>query len=132
MNRRRLLRILFASPFLFLCKSGWPAQNPPQRERTEMELFIFARFHARPGKENALRETLLEVHTPTRQEAGCLSHDVYHSVRDPQLFYIYSRWKDEAAFNTHVELPHTVRFVEQVEPLIDHSLEVTRAEQITR
>jgi quinol monooxygenase YgiN len=132
MNRRRRLRILSASPFLFLSKSDWPAQSPPQREQTEMELFIFARFHARPGKEIALRETLLEVHTPTRQDAGYLSHDVYHSVRDPQLFYIYSRRKDGAAFNTHVELPHTVRFVEQVERLIDHSLEVTRAEQITR
>src|SRR5216110_1707532 len=86
MNRRRLLRILFASPFLFLCKSGWPAQNAPQRERTEMELFIFARFHARPGKENALRETLLEVHAPTRQDAGCLSHDVYHSVGTRNFF----------------------------------------------
>ena len=67
-----------------------------------MELFIFARFHAQPGKENALRETLLEVHTPTRQEAGCLSDDFYHSVRDPQLFYIYSRWKDEAAFKAGI------------------------------
>src|SRR5437868_10650829 len=107
MNRRRLLRILFASPFLFLCKNGWPAQNPPQRERTEMELFIFARFHARPGKENALRKTLLEVHTPTRQEAGCLSHDVYHSVRDPSDKHHRDR-KSTRLNSSHVSTSYAV------------------------
>ncbi len=38
--------------------------------------------------------------------------------------------KDEAAFEYHTELPHTVRFVERIEPLIDHPLDVTRAEMI--
>ncbi|MGH2670087.1 MAG: putative quinol monooxygenase, partial [bacterium] len=48
----------------------------------------------------------------------------------PQLFYIHSRWKDEAAFENHAGLPHTVRFLERVQPLIDHPLDVTRTEQI--
>ncbi len=95
-----------------------------------MELFVFARFHARPGNESALADTLLAVSAPTQQEPGCLSHEVFRSNRDPQLFYIHSRWKDEAAFDLHIGLPHTVRFVEQVEPLIDHPLEVTRTERI--
>ncbi|MEX0733008.1 MAG: putative quinol monooxygenase [Steroidobacteraceae bacterium] len=95
-----------------------------------MELFIFARFHARPGKDRALADALLAVSTPTREEPECLGHHVFRSTRDPQLFYIHSRWKREAAFERHVGLPHTLRFVQQVKPLIDHPLEVTRAEQI--
>jgi quinol monooxygenase YgiN len=47
-------------------------------------------------------------------------------IRDPQLFYIHSRWTDEAAFERHAGLAHTVRFVERVEPLIGHA----RAERI--
>ena len=35
-----------------------------------------------------------------------------------------------AAFERHAELPHTVRFVEAVEPLLDHPFKVTLAEQI--
>ncbi len=95
-----------------------------------MELFIFARFHARPGNEEAVAKTLLDVLGPTREEAGCLSIHAFRSKRDPQLFYIHSRWQDEAAFDVHADLPHTVRFVERIEPLIDHSLDVTRAERI--
>ena len=95
-----------------------------------MELFIFARFHARPGNESAVTEALHNVVILTREEPGCLSIHAFRSVRDSRLFYIHSRWKDEAAFDHHAELPHTVAFIETVEPLIDHALDVTRAEQI--
>jgi quinol monooxygenase YgiN len=96
-----------------------------------MELFIFARFHALPGSESAVAETLLDILAPTREEPGCLSIHAFRSNRDSRLFYIHSRWKDEAAFEYHAGLPHTVRFVERVEPLIDHPLDVTRAERIS-
>ena len=95
-----------------------------------MELFIFARFHARPGYEGAVAQTLVDVLAPSREEPGCLSIQAFRSTRDPRLFYIHSRWKDGAAFEHHAGLPHTLRFVEQVEPLIDHPLDVTRAQRI--
>jgi quinol monooxygenase YgiN len=93
-------------------------------------VFIFARFHARPGHAGAVAEALLDVVAPSRAEPGCLGIHAFRSIRDPELFYIHSSWKDEAAFESHAGLPHTVRFLERVAPLIDHPLDVTRAEQI--
>lgn len=49
-----------------------------------MEIFVFARLHARPGKQREV----------------------------------------------HAELPHTVRFVETVESLLDHPLKVTLSERL--
>jgi quinol monooxygenase YgiN len=95
-----------------------------------MEMFIFGRFHARPGNEGAVAEALLDVLAPSREEPGCLSIHAFRSMRDPQLFYIHSRWKDEAAFERHAGLPHTLRFVVGGAPLIDHALDVTRAGRI--
>jgi quinol monooxygenase YgiN len=95
-----------------------------------MELFIFARFHARPGHEGAVAQALLDVVSPSRNEPGCLTIHAFRSVRDPQLFYIHSHWKDEAAFEHHAGLPHTVRFLEQVGPLVDHPLDVERTKRI--
>jgi quinol monooxygenase YgiN len=95
-----------------------------------MELFIFARFHARPGDEAAVADALHDILAPSREEPGCLSIHAFRSTRDPRVFYIHSRWKDEAAFDHHAGLPHTVRFVERVKLLIDHPLDVTRARQI--
>ena len=95
-----------------------------------MEIFVFARLHARPGMRDAVREAMFAVQGPTRREPGCLSYGGFNSVRDPDEFYIHTRWQDQAAFDRHAELPHTMRFVETVEPLLDHPFRVTLAEQL--
>jgi quinol monooxygenase YgiN len=92
-----------------------------------LELFIFGRFHARPGDESTVEDALRNVVGPSREEVGCLSIQAFRSARDPRLFYIHSRWVDEAAFDHHAGLPQTVRFIERVQALIDHPLDVTRA-----
>jgi quinol monooxygenase YgiN len=91
-----------------------------------VELFIFARFHARPGEESAVEAALRDVVASSREEADCLSIHAFRSTHDGRLFYIHSRWADDAAFGHHAGLPHTVRFVERVQALIDHPLDVTR------
>jgi quinol monooxygenase YgiN len=83
-----------------------------------MPLFIFARLEPKPGKELQLRDELRRVLEPTRAEPGCLRIHVYESTRDPLTFFIHSDWIDEAAFDAHVEMPHTERFVNAVEKLI--------------
>ena len=92
-----------------------------------MELFVFARFRARAGMESDMA-ALLEKQVPlVRKEPGCVMIDAYRSTRDPRLFYIHSRWTDEAAFEVHAELANTVEFIGRAESLIDHPLDVTRA-----
>jgi quinol monooxygenase YgiN len=93
-----------------------------------MKLFIFARFHAREGQEHALEALLRAQPELVRAEPGCLEMGVYRSVCDPRLFWIHSRWVDEAAFNVHANLPNTDRFVERAELLIDHPFDVTRSQ----
>ncbi len=92
------------------------------------QLFIFGRFHAREGCEDRLAEAVREVIIASRREAGCLGMHGFRSIRDPRLFYIHSRWVDEAAFDKHADLPHTVEFIRQVEQLTGHPLDVTRAQ----
>jgi len=92
-----------------------------------MDLFIFARFHAKEGQQDAVVAALREVLDPTREEPGCLAIQHYRCIRNPRLFYVHSCWIDEAAFERHAALPHTVRFLQRVQDLIDHPLDVTRA-----
>ena len=70
-----------------------------------MELFIFARFHAREGQETAVAAALREVVAPSRQEPGCVAIGAYRATREPRLFYIHSRWLDEAAFEATRSTP---------------------------
>ena len=95
-----------------------------------MNVFVFARLHARPGNRDAVRQAMFEVQGPTREEPGCLSYGGFHSIRDPDEFYVHTRWQDRDAFERHAELAHTIRFVATVEPLLDHPFKVTLAEQL--
>ena len=95
-----------------------------------MEQYVFVRLHAREGEEKAVEEVLREVMGPSREEVGCVSFHLFRSMRDPRLFYIHSRWRDEAAFQKHAELAHTERFLKKVDVLLDQPPEVTRTEMI--
>lgn len=95
-----------------------------------MEVFIFVHFHARERQADAVEQALRDVIASSRQEVGCLGIHAFRSTRDARLFYIHSKWSDEAAFELHARLPHTVRFRERVDPLLDRPLDVTRAEVI--
>jgi quinol monooxygenase YgiN len=95
-----------------------------------MELFIFARFHVRAGMEGDAGAVLREQIRHVRSEAGCLAIDVFVSVRDPQMFYLHSRWIDQAAFEVHAELSRTTRFVAQMQTLIDHPFEAARTTRL--
>ena len=92
-----------------------------------MPLYIFTRFEPKPGRERELLDELLRVLEPTRPEPGCIRINLYQS---PAVFYIHSEWIDEAAFEAHIELPHTVRLVNEASKLITHPLEAVRTKQI--
>jgi quinol monooxygenase YgiN len=96
----------------------------------KMDLYLFARLHARPGQREAVWQAIREVQGPTREETGCLAYHAFQSLRDPDEFYIHSRWQDLAAFENHVGLPHTVRFAADVEALLDHPLTVSLTKQL--
>ena len=95
-----------------------------------MEQYVFVRLLAKAGNESAVEEFLREVMGPSREEPGCLSFHLFRSMRERRLFYIHSKWADEAAFQKHAELAHTKRFLERVDPLLDQPREVVRAEMI--
>ena len=95
-----------------------------------MSFHFIARFEPLPGKEAAFREELLRVNEPSRAEPGCLSIEVFESLREPPVFAVHSEWIDEAAFECHANLPHTVRFLAAAETLLTHPVQGLRLRHI--
>jgi len=95
-----------------------------------LEQYVFVKLHAREGEERAVEEALREVMGPSREEPGCLDFRLFRSMRDPRLFFIHSRWVDEAAFQQHATLEHTERFLKKVDVLVDQPREVSRTQMI--
>ena len=95
-----------------------------------MSIHFFVRFEPLPGKEKEFREELLRVVEPSQAESGCISIDVFESLREPFVFAIHSEWADEAAFELHAQLPHTVRFLAAAKELLTHPIEGLRSREI--
>jgi quinol monooxygenase YgiN len=137
MNTNKCLRFCFLLGAVIVVSLLFPGLSPAgattpkedsQKTSNERQLFIFARFHARPGQEKGVEDALRKIIAPTRQqEPGCLEIHIFRSIKDARLFYIHSRWVDEAAFDHHIGQPYIKQFAEEVEPLVDHKLDTTRA-----
>ena len=95
-----------------------------------MSLHFFVRFEPQPGKQMEFREELLRVVEASRAEAGCLAIHAFESLQKPLAFAIHSEWVDEAVFDFHAELPHTVRFLRAAEELLTHPVQGLRSREI--
>jgi|HubBroStandDraft_4_1064222.scaffolds.fasta_scaffold16574_4 quinol monooxygenase YgiN len=93
-----------------------------------MELIIFARFHAREEREEAVASELRDALTRFRKEPGCLGIEVDRLVRDSKLFFLHSRWVNEAAFDQQAERPAANQFVERVQERIDYPFDLHRTQ----
>ena len=91
---------------------------------------FFGKFVVREMMEGEVEKALRAVLGPTREEAGCVKIDAFRALRRGRVFYIHSTWKDEAAFEYHATLPHTVRFIGQMKELVEKEFEMTRTERI--
>jgi quinol monooxygenase YgiN len=67
---------------------------------------VVATFQARPGKETELKEALISLVAPTRQEAGCINYDLHISSEDTGKFLFHENWTSNAHLDAHLKNTH--------------------------
>jgi quinol monooxygenase YgiN len=78
-----------------------------------MAYVVSAKWRAKDGKADRLREICAEMTEPSRAEEGNLFYQAQVAVDDPQLFYLYEQYVDEAAYQAHMDSPHFTRLVKE-------------------
>ena len=76
-----------------------------------MAYVVEAKWRAKEGKEERLLEVIREVTWPSRAEPGNLFYQAHRSPEDPQLFYLYEQYADEAGYEAHMDSEHFTRLV---------------------
>ncbi|MDJ0513194.1 MAG: putative quinol monooxygenase [Methyloceanibacter sp.] len=71
---------------------------------------VIAFHRAKSGKEDALREALLALCGPTREEQGCINYDLHVSAEDPGLLVFHENWVSKADLDRHLASPHIDAF----------------------
>jgi quinol monooxygenase YgiN len=85
-------------------------------------LTVIARIQAKPGMEKQMQQDLLDIVTPTRSEAGCITFDLLIDINNSTVFMLYENWESQAALDAHFEQPYVKRVLA--------AYEVTLAEPI--
>lgn len=79
-----------------------------------LEDVVFALWVAvkvKPEKRQQFLETIEDDSIcSVRDEPGCLRFDVVQDQSDPDRYYFYEVYHDEAAFKAHTETPHLARW----------------------
>ena len=97
-------------------------------------LTVVARLRAAKGKGDALAALLKEQVAAVRKaEPGCLMYRPHRSTKDPEQFFFYEQYKDEAAFDTHRKNPILAEYRarREKEGLMDGAVEVEIFRSVT-
>ena len=86
-----------------------------------MAYVVSAKWRAKPGKEDRLKALCEEMTEPSRAEPGNVYYQAQRSLDDPQLFYLYEQYVDEAGYEAHQATEHFTRLVkgEAIPELLD-------------
>lgn len=78
-----------------------------------MAYVVAAKWRANPGKADRLLEVIREMTPPSRAEPACLFYQAQRSEEDPNLFFLYEQYADEAGYEAHMNSEHFTRLVKQ-------------------
>lgn len=72
---------------------------------------------ARPETRDALIAIGQEHSRRSREEPGCISHDLYIDSEEPLKLFFFERWSDRAALQAHFAVPESNDFMRSVRSL---------------
>ncbi len=76
-----------------------------------MGYVLAVEWTAKAGQGDRIAEIQKEFAPLARQEPGCRKFFVSRSDDDPDRFFLYEEYDDEAAFAAHLETPHFERLI---------------------
>jgi quinol monooxygenase YgiN len=76
-----------------------------------MAYVVTALWRAKPGKEDLIARVIAKMTPLSREEPGCLYYQAHRSPGNPQLFFLYEQYIDEAGYEAHMASPYFEQYV---------------------
>jgi quinol monooxygenase YgiN len=98
----------------------------------DKKVTVLARFKAKKGKEEELKQAIMACVAPTRAEAGCINYDLHQLADDKGDLILYENWVSKKILEEHLEMPYLVKLKAQAGELCSEPIEITLWEMITK
>ena len=94
------------------------------------KLHVIATVVCKPGAEDALVAAIQECVTHSRAEDGCEVYRFYKHAAQAGKFVFIETWKNKAALDHHVTLPHFQKMIETAQPLLLQDFDIQLLEEV--
>ncbi len=88
-------------------------------------LTVVAKFQAKPGMEDKVKQGLLGMVAPSRQDAGVINYDIYQSNEDQSIFFTHENWTGQDALDAHMQTPHFKALAEESRETLAKPIEIS-------
>ena len=92
---------------------------------SEHVLTVVARVVAKHDTVEQVREMLMGLVGPTRQEPGCIDYVLHQSKSDARSFLFFENWKSQADLDAHLQKPYLQAFVGKADEVLAEPLDIT-------
>ena len=82
------------------------------------KIVCIAEFIAKEDKINELKAALNSLLKPTKNEEGCVSYELHQALDNPYKFTMIEKYKDQAAFDFHINQPYLLQFKKNRKALV--------------
>lgn len=105
--------------------------NQPNDNRA-LETHIICTVRSKPEHRERVKQLLLELVEPARNENGCLYYDLYQDANAPDTFILLDGSASKEALAMHVVRPNVPRVVDQMLPLLSHPIANTYTTRVSK
>jgi quinol monooxygenase YgiN len=98
----------------------------------EKKVTVLARFKAKKGMEDKLRDAIMACVAPTRAEAGCINYDLHQMTDDRGDLILYENWRSKQDLDEHLETPYLQELKAKAGELCSEPIEITLWEMISK
>jgi len=98
----------------------------------ERKVTVLARFKAKEGMEEQLKQAIMACVAPTRAEAGCINYDLHQLVDDKGKLVLYENWRSKEDLDVHLEMPYLRELKVKAGELCSEPIEITLWKMVSK
>ncbi|TAL59766.1 MAG: antibiotic biosynthesis monooxygenase [Legionella sp.] len=91
---------------------------------------VVAILQAAEGKEEALKQALIEVIEPSRKEKQCIEYKLHQDKNNPGQFILYENWQSAEGHVEQFKKPYITALAEQLKELLAKPYQVFFATEL--
>ena len=89
---------------------------------------VIANLEAQTGKEEIVRQALLNLVPLTRKEDGCVDYHLHECLGQKGLFVFYENWKTKEDWEKHLQMPYMQEILGRAADLFANQIELDKVQ----